>query len=129
MGKVAGGRVARSAVGDVFHNDCPARMVLDHVTGRWGVLILTSLRDGDLRFYQLREKVEGISEKMLSQTLRTLQRDGLVHRAVEPATPPRVSYGLTALGRGVTAPLDALTAWIRTNARHILAAQESYDGA
>ncbi|GLY84290.1 HxlR family transcriptional regulator [Actinoallomurus iriomotensis] len=114
-------------VGDVFHRDCPARMVLDHVTSRWGVLILTALRDGDLRFSELREKIEGISEKMLSQTLRMLLRDGLVSRAVEPSTPPKVTYGLTTLGKGITEPLEGLSGWIRDHAPDILAAQASYD--
>ncbi|MGK5557389.1 winged helix-turn-helix transcriptional regulator [Actinomadura kijaniata] len=114
---------------DVFRQDCPARMVLDHVTGRWGVLVLTALRDGDLRFSELRAKVEGVSEKMLSQTLRTLVRDGLVARTVEPTVPPRVSYGLTPLGVGITEPLQALTGWIRRHAGEIIEAQTSYDAS
>ncbi|GLY72791.1 HxlR family transcriptional regulator [Actinoallomurus iriomotensis] len=116
-------------VGDVFHRDCPARMVLDHVTSRWGVLILTALREGDLRFSELREKIEGISEKMLSQTLRMLVRDGLVSRAVEPSTPPKVTYGLTTLGKGITEPLEGLSGWIRDHAPDILAAQSTFDAA
>ncbi|TDD91352.1 winged helix-turn-helix transcriptional regulator [Actinomadura rubrisoli] len=114
---------------DVFRRDCPARVVLDHVTGRWGVLVLAALGAGDLRFYELREKIEGISEKMLSQTLRVLVRDGLVLRTVEPTVPPRVSYGLTALGRGITEPLRGLTGWIRSHAGEIIAAQGAYDEA
>ncbi|WP_285617939.1 winged helix-turn-helix transcriptional regulator [Actinoallomurus iriomotensis] len=116
-------------MGDVFHRDCPARMVLDHVTSRWGVLILTALREGDLRFSELREKIEGISEKMLSQTLRMLVRDGLVSRAVEPSTPPKVTYGLTTLGKGITEPLEGLSGWIRDHAPDILAAQSTFDAA
>ena len=104
-------------------------MVLDHITSRWGVLILTALREQDLRFYELRTKVEGISEKMLSQTLRMLLRDGLVHRTVEPSTPPKVTYGLTALGTGVTEPLQTLSGWIRDHAEDILAAQSAFDNA
>ncbi|WP_329262326.1 helix-turn-helix transcriptional regulator [Actinoallomurus sp. NBC_01490] len=113
----------------MFHRDCPARMVLDHVTSRWGVLILTALREGDLRFSELRQKIEGISEKMLSQTLRMLLRDGLVSRTVEPCTPPKVTYGLTTLGKGITDPLEALSGWIRDHARDILAAQASFDAS
>ncbi len=128
MGRFAGSGAGRRGVGDVFHSDCPARMVLDHLSSRWGVLVLSALRDGELRFFELRGRIEGISEKMLSQTLRMLLRDGLVRRTVEPATPPRVSYALTPLGAGITEPLDALTGWIRTHARHILAAQDRYDG-
>jgi DNA-binding HxlR family transcriptional regulator len=116
-------------VADVFTRDCPARMVLDHVSGRWGVLVLTALLAGDLRFYQLRDRIEGVSEKMLAQTLRTLVRDGLVHREVEPMTPPQVSYRLTALGMGITARLGDLTDWIRDNAAAILVAQAAYDAS
>ncbi|KAA9166077.1 helix-turn-helix transcriptional regulator [Amycolatopsis acidicola] len=127
MGRKPGGATGRRAAGDVFHSDCPARMVLDHVTSRWGVLILTALRDNDLRFHQLRTCIEGISEKMLSQTLRLLLRDGLVRRTVVPASPPQVSYGLTSLGTAIAEPLDALIVRIGTHARHIMAAQTAYD--
>src|SRR5882672_6371523 len=99
--------------GDVFHTDCPARQVLDHVTSRWGVWVLMALRERQLRFYELRERIEGISEKMLSQTLRALVRDGLVARTVTPSSPPRVSYALTPLGQGTSEPLASMFAWIR----------------
>ncbi|MEV4362778.1 winged helix-turn-helix transcriptional regulator [Nonomuraea sp. NPDC004186] len=112
---------------DAFHRDCPARMVLDHVTSRWAVLVLTAVRGGPLRFHELRTKIEGISEKMLSQTLRTLVRDGFVRRTVTPTTPPQVSYGLTALGEGITEPLQTLSDWIRDHAGDILAAQAVYE--
>jgi DNA-binding HxlR family transcriptional regulator len=113
----------------VFHSDCPARQVLDHVTSRWGVWVLLALREKELRFYELRERIEGVSEKMLSQTLRTLVRDGLLWRAVEPATPPRVTYGLTALGRGTSGPLADMFEWIRGHATDILATQAEFDEA
>ncbi|MFF7024856.1 transcriptional regulator [Streptomyces klenkii] len=93
---------------DVFHTDCPARDVVDHVTSRWGVWVLISLRSNDLRFYELRESIQGISEKMLAQTLRALVQDGLVWREVEPATPPQVTYGLTEFGRDIGEPLTEL---------------------
>jgi DNA-binding HxlR family transcriptional regulator len=93
---------------DVFHTDCPARDVVDHVTSRWGVWVLISLRNNDLRFYELRESIQGISEKMLAQTLRALVQDGLVWREVEPTTPPQVTYGLTEFGRDVGEPLTEL---------------------
>ncbi len=115
--------------GDVFHTDCPARMVLDHVTSRWGVWVLMALRQKERRFFELRETIEGISEKMLSQTLRTLVRDGLVWREVEPTTPPRVTYGLTPLGQGTGEPLATLFSWIRDHAADILTVQAEYDGA
>ncbi|MFF4749230.1 winged helix-turn-helix transcriptional regulator [Streptomyces sp. NPDC002514] len=107
------GGVQRRQVGsaeryDVFHTDCPARDVVDHVTSRWGIWVLISLRSNDLRFYELRESIQGISEKMLAQTLRALVQDGLVWREVEPTTPPQVTYGLTEFGREVSEPLTDL---------------------
>ena len=93
---------------DVFHTDCPARDMVDHVTSRWGIWVLISLRSNDLRFYELRESIQGISEKMLAQTLRALVQDGLVWREVEPTTPPQVTYGLTEFGRDVGEPLAEL---------------------
>ncbi|MDX3853687.1 helix-turn-helix domain-containing protein [Streptomyces sp. AK02-01A] len=93
---------------DVFHTDCPARDVVDHVTSRWGIWVLISLRSGSLRFYELRESIQGISEKMLAQTLRALVQDGLVWREVEPTAPPQVTYGLTEFGRDVGEPLTEL---------------------
>ena len=93
---------------EVFHTDCPARDVVDHVTSRWGVWVLISLRSNSLRFYELRESIQGISEKMLAQTLRALVQDGLVWREVEPTTPPQVTYGLTEFGRDVGEPLSEL---------------------
>ena len=93
---------------DVFHTDCPARNVVDHVTSRWGVWVLISLRGNSLRFYELRESIQGVSEKMLSQTLRALVQDDLVRREVEPTTPPQVTYGLTEFGRDIGEPLTEL---------------------
>jgi DNA-binding HxlR family transcriptional regulator len=114
-------------MGDAFHSDCPARMVLDHVTSKWGVLILAALRKRDLRFFELRGRIEGVSEKMLSQTLRMPVRDGLIRRTVSPASPPQVSYGLTALGAALAEPLDTLLERVRTRARQVLAAQRAHD--
>ncbi|WP_229886697.1 winged helix-turn-helix transcriptional regulator [Streptomyces subrutilus] len=84
------------------------RDVVDHVTSGWGVWVLISLRSNDLRFYELRDSIQGISEKMLAQTLRALVRDGLVWREVEPTTPPQVTYGLTEFGQDVGKPLTDL---------------------
>ncbi|MFE3764293.1 winged helix-turn-helix transcriptional regulator [Streptomyces sp. NPDC059104] len=93
---------------EVFHIDCPARDVVDHVTSRWGTWVLIALRSNDLRFYELRDGIRGISEKMLAQTLRALVQDGLVWRKVEPTTPPQVTYGLTEFGRDIGEPLTEL---------------------
>ncbi|GAA3994354.1 helix-turn-helix domain-containing protein [Streptomyces marokkonensis] len=93
---------------DVFHTDCPARGVVDHVTSRWGAWVLIALRGDGLRFFELRESIQGVSEKMLAQTLRGLVQDGLVWRKVEPTTPPQVTYGLTEFGQDVSEPLTEL---------------------
>lgn len=106
-----GTQLTQAAVGpryEVFHTDCPARDMVDHVTSRWGIWVLISLRNNDLRFYELRDSIQGISEKMLAQTLRALVKDGLVWRAVEPTTPPQVTYGLSEFGHDVSEPLTDL---------------------
>ncbi|QEU89946.1 winged helix-turn-helix transcriptional regulator [Streptomyces kanamyceticus] len=93
---------------EVFHTDCPARDVVDHVTSKWGIWVLIALRSNDFRFYELRDTIQGISEKMLAQTLRALVQDGLVWREVEPTTPPQVTYGLTEFGQHLGEPLTDL---------------------
>ncbi|MBJ6998768.1 winged helix-turn-helix transcriptional regulator [Streptomyces griseofuscus] len=93
---------------EVFHTDCPARDMVDHVTSRWGIWVLISLRSNDLRFFELRDSIQGISEKMLAQTLRALVEDGLIRREVAPTTPPQVTYGLTEFGQDIGEPLTDL---------------------
>ncbi|MCV2395392.1 helix-turn-helix transcriptional regulator [Actinotalea sp. M2MS4P-6] len=100
---------------------CPTRVVLDHVTSKWGVLLLLALSEGSQRWSELRRTVEGISEKMLAQTLRTLEVDGLVERTVAATIPPRVDYSLTPLGRELVAHLLPLMGWISANAEEMLA--------
>lgn len=107
--------------------DCPCRMVFDHLTSRWALLVLIALSDGPLRFHALRDCVEGVSEKMLSQSLKTLVRDGMVSRHVEPTVPPRVSYELTHIGQEVSEPLRAVFEWIGHRVEDIKAAQHRYD--
>ncbi|GAA1565102.1 helix-turn-helix domain-containing protein [Kribbella hippodromi] len=112
---------------DVFNSDCPGREVLNHLTSRWASLILVALRNGPLRFHELRGIVGGISEKMLSQNLRTLVRDGLLSREVLPSVPPSVRYDLTPLGADAVVPLIAMVKWVRTNTPTVLAAQQNHD--
>lgn len=107
--------------GGVFPAACPSRVVLDHVTSKWGVLILMGLSAGPLRWGELRRRVQGVSEKMLAQTLRTLEHDGLVHREAQPVIPPRVDYSLTSRGEELVALLTPLLEWVSTNADDILA--------
>jgi DNA-binding HxlR family transcriptional regulator len=104
-----------SGRGDVFDSQCPARGVLDHVTSKWAVLVLVGLRGRPLRYSALRRAIGGVSEKMLAQTLRTLETDGFVHREVVPTTPPQVTYSLTGLGEDVTTHLAGLLDWIDTH--------------
>jgi DNA-binding HxlR family transcriptional regulator len=101
--------------GDVFDSQCPARTVLDHITSKWAVLVLVGLRARPLRYSALRRAIGGVSEKMLAQTLRTLETDGFVRREVVPTAPPQVTYSLTALGEEVTAHLAGLLEWIDTH--------------
>lgn len=114
---------------DVFSRQCPSRGTLEHVTGRWGSLTLGALYEGSLRFNELRRRVDGVSEKMLSQTLHALERDGLVHREAQPTNPPRVDYELTPLGREVTGRLLGLIQLVQDRMAEVLTARERYDEA
>ncbi|MGV9299325.1 MULTISPECIES: winged helix-turn-helix transcriptional regulator [Amycolatopsis] len=124
---IEAGRRAAADPGDAFNSDCPGRDVLNHVCSRWGTLILLSLRDRPARFYELRDTIGGISEKMLSQNLRILTRDGLIHRAVEPATPPKVTYSLTELGQELATPLQGLLDWVGARTVDVVKAQRRHD--
>lgn len=95
---------------DVFRDDCPSRQVLEHVTSRWGALTLAALRPGPVRFGELRRCVDGVSDKMLSQTLKALEADGLVDRNVRSTSPPHVDYRLTPSGQEVAAAVASLIA-------------------
>ena len=115
--------------GDVYDAGCPSRPIMEHVTSRWGVLVLHALRSETLRFSALRRKITGVSEKMLTQTLQTLERDGLVHREVFPVIPPHVEYSLTRMGEEAAGCVAALFTWIEGNTEAVLAAQAQYDEA
>ena len=112
---------------DVFAKACPSRGTLEHVTGRWGALTLGALQEGSLRFNELRRRVDGVSEKMLSQTLQALERDGLVHREAQPTNPPRVDYELTPLGHEVAERLLELIHFVEGRMDSVLAARARYD--
>lgn len=114
---------------DVFSRQCPSRSTLEHATGRWGSLTLGALYEGSLRFNELRRRVDGVSEKMLSQTLHALERDGLVLREAQPVNPPRVDYDLTPFGREVTEKLLGLIRFVEGRMDHVLAARTRYDEA
>ncbi|MFJ4711323.1 winged helix-turn-helix transcriptional regulator [Streptomyces sp. NPDC088785] len=106
---------------------CPQRLVLEHVTSRWGVLVLLALEERSFRFSGLRREIGGVSEKMLAQTLQTLERDGLVHRDAKPVIPPRVDYTLTGLGREAAAQVRALAEWTERRMGAVEAARARYD--
>ncbi|WP_433624459.1 winged helix-turn-helix transcriptional regulator [Nocardia sp. CA-120079] len=110
---------------DVYSAKCPTRQVLDHVAGKWTVLIVDALAEGTMRYTDLHRRVEGISQKMLTQTLRQLETDGFVTRTVHPTVPPRVDYDLTDLGRSLRTPIAALRDWIEVNINRIEAARRA----
>lgn len=110
--------------GELFSEACPSREVLQHVTSRWGVLLLVALMGGTHRFSDLRRKVGGVSEKMLAQTLRWLEADGFVLREARQTVPPHVEYGLTPMGREVGRRVEALADWIECALPEILAVRQ-----
>jgi len=107
---------------------CPVRDVLDRLSGKWNTLIVVTLAERPLRFGALRREVPDISQRMLTQTLRDLQRDGLIDRRVFPTTPPSVEYSLTPLGESLLEPLLALVRWAESRHGAIGAARERFDG-
>jgi DNA-binding HxlR family transcriptional regulator len=109
-------------------NEClPVREILDRVGDKWSLYIVGSLREGPLRFNELKRRVEGISQRMLTLTLRGLERDGLVTRTIFPTIPPRVDYELTELGRTLLEPVLALVAWVEQSQAAIRDARARYD--
>lgn len=114
---------------DPYRADCPTRRILDRIGDRWTVLIVVALWDGSARFSELLRRVEGISQKMLTQTLRGLERDGLVKRTVYPEVPVRVEYTLTEAGRTLREPLRALQEWAITHLADVSQSQEIYNHA
>lgn len=116
---------------DVFSSACTSRTALQHLTGRWGSLIIVALKrqNEPLRFGEIRRRVEGVSERMLSQTLGQLERDGMVTRTVHSTIPPNVDYGLTPLGAKIAEPLAELIAVVEAELPQVFAAQQQYDDA
>jgi DNA-binding HxlR family transcriptional regulator len=116
-------------VADVFARACPSRRTLENVAGKWGILSLVALTDDTFRFNALRRRVDGVSEKMLAQTLHALERDGLVSREVHTTIPPHVQYSLTPLGTRVAGKLRDLIDLVEGEMPAVLAAQADYDGS
>jgi len=112
---------------DAFLADCPSRLVLDRISDKWVTLVIASLSDGPLRFSELSRQLAGVSQKMLTQTLRTLERDGLVTRTVTASVPVRVDYALTPLGQSLLEPIKHVKAWAERHVPEVLEAQRGYD--
>jgi DNA-binding HxlR family transcriptional regulator len=112
---------------DAYSADCPTRQILDRVGDKWAVLILLLLRDKPLRFNQLHRAIEGISQKMLSQVLKSLERDGLVRRRAIATVPVTVEYSITTLGQTLATAVDPLRDWAEHHLKEVLAAQRRYD--
>lgn len=115
--------------GDVYAADCPTRKLLDRIADKWSVLILLLLGQEEMRFNALKRRIEGVSQKMLSQTLRSLERDGLVSRTVVATVPVTVTYAITPLGQGLIGSLQSMIDWAETHMPDVAAAQRGYDGA
>ena len=112
---------------NVFDSNCPTRQVLDCIADKWTVLIIRRLAEGTLRFAQLRRAVDGISQKVLTNTLRTLERDGIVTRRIYASVPPKVEYSLTSLGRSLCNLVGGICSWAEANIEQVQAAREVYD--
>jgi DNA-binding HxlR family transcriptional regulator len=107
--------------------DCEVRQILDRIADKWSLLVIALLDCQSLRFSQLRREIDGVSQRMLSVTLRQLERDGLVTRTVHPVVPPRVDYALTPLGRTLHETIKPLVTWTEKHQQEIARARADYD--
>jgi DNA-binding HxlR family transcriptional regulator len=112
---------------DPYAADCPSRQLLDRIGDKWTVLVMISLTDGPKRYTQLARHIERVSQKMLTQTLRALERDGLITRTVHASVPPQVDYELTDLGRSLLAPITALEQWATAHMQDVIESRRSHD--
>ncbi|WP_242901772.1 winged helix-turn-helix transcriptional regulator [Actinomadura terrae] len=110
--------------GDPFDPNCPTRLILDRIGDKWSVLVVLTLSDGPRRFSRLRDTIGGVTPKVLTQTLRAMERDGLLTRQVFAEVPPRVEYALTPLGHSLRRPIEAITEWAQENVEAVIAARE-----
>ncbi len=113
--------------GNVFNPSCPARAVLEVLAEKWALLLVHTLAQGPARTAELRRRIGGISDKMLIQTLRRLERNGFVTRRAYPEVPPRVEYALTALGASISEPITLLDRWVEQHLHDIGIAQREFD--
>ena len=118
----------RELIADVFDRNCPSRRTMEIVMSKWGSLAMVALREGTFRFNALRRRVDGVSEKMLSQTLHALERDGLVLREAQSTIPPHVEYSLTPLGARVADQMFGLIEILEGDFSEVMSARARYDG-
>ncbi|WP_286965137.1 MULTISPECIES: winged helix-turn-helix transcriptional regulator [Acinetobacter] len=111
-------------LGQVLSNECPSREILEHLTNKWSVLVLRCLSEGVHRFSELKQRIEGISEKMLAQTLKMLEQDGFILRTVYPVVPPKVEYQLTITGSQAAEKINYLIGWVERSLPEILENKE-----
>ncbi|MCU7728228.1 helix-turn-helix transcriptional regulator [Actinoplanes sp. KI2] len=112
-----------------YASNCPSRQILDRIGDTWSVLVVVMLAEGTHRYTELAKRIEGVSPKMLTQTLRGLERDGLITRTVHPVVPPRVDYALTELGRSLYGLVEGLEKWAESHIDDVQAARTAYDAA
>ncbi|MBV1777929.1 helix-turn-helix transcriptional regulator [Paeniglutamicibacter sp. ABSL32-1] len=112
---------------DVMSPDCPSRSIMQRMGDKWTPLVFLALESGPRRFSQLRQDIGGVTPKVLTQTLRSLERDGLLTRTIYPEVPPRVEYELTELGATLLGPLEIIREWSQDHAEKILRARNDYD--
>jgi DNA-binding HxlR family transcriptional regulator len=125
--KIASAESMQAPIWNVYEAACPTRLVLNRIADKWTVLVVSSLEQGTKRFSTLQREVGGVSQKMLTQTLRGLERDGLVTRTIYPTVPPKVEYALTPLGRTLVGLVDAIRVWSETHIEAVMQAQTVYD--
>jgi len=114
---------------DVYDVNCPSRQILDRIGDTWSVLVVVMLAEGTHRYTELAKRIQGVSPKMLTQTLRGLERDGLITRTVHPVVPPRVDYALTELGRSLYGLVEGLERWAEAHIDDVQTARAAYDAA
>ena len=107
-------------LGQVLSSECPSREIMEHLSNKWSVLVLHCLSDGVHRFTELKQRIEGVSEKMLAQTLKMLEKDGFILRTVYPVVPPKVEYQLTILGSQAAEKVNYLIQWVEKSLPEII---------
>lgn len=122
-------KLRKLPAGDALSARCPSRSVIELLADKWTLLVIWSLGPGPMRFGELRREIEGVTQKMLTQSLRSLERDGLVTRTVYATTPPSVEYALTPLGDSITAVTGQMCRWAEVHMGDVMLARRDYDKA